>query len=171
MGDLKDIKRSTSIIDKIKTLNVFNKKDTAEEEHVINPITETKEEVKYTNEDVWDSIKSNYINMSKLLDSATTYEETGLLSQKADVFNKLAQNMIKGIKDNYDEKNRDSEYLLKQEELKIKRIHEVNETLKIAKGSKEHGSAIIENVIRYLAPTEPSTELKQIGIQKENEER
>ena len=165
MEDLKSIKKDSSLVDKIKNLGIFQHKKTEElvkEEPVVEVLKE------YTNEDVWSSIKNNYVSMGEMLNAATTPEQLHMLSQKADVFNKLAQNMLKGIKDDYDEKNRDSEYALRQEELRIKRIHEVNETLKLAKNNKEFGATIVDNVVKYLNVTGPSIEVKQIEAMKGN---
>lgn len=114
-------------------------------ENTTNPITE-----EVSNDQVWNAIKKNILNLSNEIDNCFTDEEISNFTKKSDSFNKFAQNALKGLSDDYAEKSKGVEFALREEEIRVRKAHEINEAIKLTQSDKEAGQAIISGMMRLL---------------------
>lgn len=103
-----------------------------------------------TNEQVWNSLKRNILNISSEFDTCFTEEDTKRIASKSDSFNKFATNVIKGIADDYNEQHRERELNLRDEDIKVRKAHEINEAIRLTQTNPEAGQAIISGMMSLL---------------------
>ena len=108
----------------------------------------TDEEV--TNEQVWNSLKRNILNLSNAFDVCITDDEIKQVSKKSDSFNKFATNALKGLADDYTEKHRATEYALREEDIRVRKAHEINEAIRLTQTNPEAGNAIVSGLMQLL---------------------
>ena len=103
-----------------------------------------------TNEQVWNSLKRNILNLSNAFDVCITDDEIKQVSKKSDSFNKFATNALKGLADDYTEKHRATEYALREEDIRVRKAHEINEAIRLTQTNPEAGNAIVSGLMQLL---------------------
>jgi hypothetical protein len=103
-----------------------------------------------SNEDVWGAIKRNIFNLSNEFDMCVTDTDLERVAHKSDAFNKFATNALKGLSDDYAEKHRYTEYALREEEIRVRKAHEINEAIRLTQTNPEAGQAIINGMMNLL---------------------
>lgn len=103
-----------------------------------------------SNEQVWNSLKRNILNLSNEFDSSFTDEDLKHVSRKSDSFNKFATNALRGLADDYTEKHRATEYALREEDLRVRKAHEINEAIRLTQANPEAGNIIVSGLMQLL---------------------
>ena len=103
-----------------------------------------------SNEQVWNSLKRNILNLSNEFDSSFTDEDLKHVSKKSDSFNKFATNALRGLADDYTEKHRATEYALREEDLRVRKAHEINEAIRLTQANPEAGNIIVSGLMQLL---------------------
>ena len=103
-----------------------------------------------TNEQVWNSLKRNILNLSNAFDVCITDDEIKQVSKKSDSFNKFATNALKGLADDYAEKHKATEYALREEDIRVRKAHEINEAIRLTQTNPEAGNAIVSGLMQLL---------------------
>ena len=126
--------------------------------------SENNSQKEITNEQVWNSLKRNILNLSSEFDTCFTEEDVKRMSDKSDSFNKFATNVIKGIADDYNEKHREREFDLRSEDIKVRKAHEINEAIRLTQTNPEAGQAIISGMLSLLGSN--MTVPKELNVKK-----
>jgi len=125
--------------------------DAALAQELLERSNSTSEAREVSNEEVWQSLKRNILNLSEELNNCVTEEEIKKFSRKSDSFNKFATNTLKGISDDYAEKNRATEYALREEDIRVRKAHEINDAIRLTQTSNpEAANAIITGMMSLL---------------------